>query len=92
MVSLARGAASSFKMRGFAERRASQLTMARKFTGREAASAARKVGQAAALPMCDESFDGSQKCCKFWERHKVLPAYSHADLPIHAKIGREWGP
>ena len=39
MVSLARGAASYFKMLFFTLRRANQLTMARKFTGREAASA-----------------------------------------------------
>jgi hypothetical protein len=31
-------------MRVFAEKRANQLTMARKFTGREAASATLKVG------------------------------------------------
>jgi hypothetical protein len=39
MVSLARGAASPLKMLFFTRRRANQLTMARKFTGREAASA-----------------------------------------------------
>src|SRR5690349_4629400 len=43
MVSLARGAASYFKMLFFTLRRANQLTMARKFTGREAASAAQEV-------------------------------------------------
>jgi hypothetical protein len=43
MVSLARGAASYFKMLFFRRRRANQLTMARKFTGREAASAAQEV-------------------------------------------------
>jgi hypothetical protein len=42
MVSLARGAASPFKMRGFAERRANQLTIGKKFLSREAASAARE--------------------------------------------------
>jgi len=41
MVSLARGAASSFEMLLFVQRRAGQLTMARKIFGREAASAAR---------------------------------------------------
>src|SRR5690349_24713483 len=25
-------------------------------------------------------------------KHKVSQGYSHADLPIHAKSGREWGP
>jgi hypothetical protein len=25
-------------------------------------------------------------------KHKVLPAYSRAALPIHAKSGREWEP
>jgi len=25
-------------------------------------------------------------------KHKLPPAYSRAGLPIHAKIGREWGP
>jgi len=35
-------------MRIFDRRRASQLTMARKFTGREAASAALNLGQGAA--------------------------------------------
>jgi len=25
-------------------------------------------------------------------KHKVPPLYSRADLPIHAKTGREWGP
>jgi hypothetical protein len=43
MVSLARGAASYFKMLFFRRRRANQLTMARKFTGREAASAVQEV-------------------------------------------------
>jgi hypothetical protein len=27
----------------------------------------------------------------FYKR-KVSPPYSRTDLPIHAKIGREWGP
>jgi hypothetical protein len=26
------------------------------------------------------------------KKHKVLPPYSRADLPIHANTGREWGP
>jgi len=26
------------------------------------------------------------------EERKVPQAYSRADLPIHAKFGREWGP
>ena len=25
-------------------------------------------------------------------KRKVLPSYSRADLPIHAKTGREWAP
>jgi len=50
MVSLARGAASSFEMLLFAERRANQLTIERKDSVREADSATRKVGRAAALP------------------------------------------
>jgi hypothetical protein len=25
-------------------------------------------------------------------KHKVLPSYSRAALPSHAKGGREWGP
>ena len=25
-------------------------------------------------------------------KHKVPPLYSRADLPIHVKTGREWGP
>jgi len=42
MVSLARGAASSFEMPVLAERRADQLWIARKIFGREAASAAQE--------------------------------------------------
>jgi hypothetical protein len=45
-VSLARGAASVFEMHIFGQRRAVQLTMARKPLGREAASAALKSGSA----------------------------------------------
>jgi hypothetical protein len=48
MVSLARGAASPFKMRIVAERRVDQLTMKRKFTGREAASATWEFGSSSA--------------------------------------------
>jgi len=44
MVSLARGAASSFEMPVLAERRADQLWIARKIFGREAASEAGKLG------------------------------------------------
>jgi hypothetical protein len=39
MVSLARGAASYFEMLVFAERRADQLTIGKKFANREVASA-----------------------------------------------------
>jgi hypothetical protein len=28
----------------------------------------------------------------FGGKHKVSQGYSPADLPIHAKSGREWGP
>jgi len=27
-----------------------------------------------------------------FSKHKVSQGYSPADLPIHAKSGREWGP
>jgi len=29
----------------------------------------------------------------YWfQKHKVPQVYSRAELPIHAKSGREWGP
>src|SRR5579859_4105882 len=43
MVSLARGAASPFKMLLFTRRRANQLTIGKKFLSREAASAAQNA-------------------------------------------------
>jgi hypothetical protein len=53
MVSLARGAASPFKMRIFAERRVDQLTMKRKFTGREAAQQLGNAAAALLIPFWD---------------------------------------
>jgi hypothetical protein len=38
----------------------------------------------------DERIPGSPKLENGVKR-KVLPSYSRADLPIHAKTGREWG-
>jgi hypothetical protein len=43
------------------------------------------------------NFDGvclfmKNSVCFFMKNNQVPPAYSRADLPIHAKTGRNWAP
>jgi hypothetical protein len=79
MVSLARGAASSFEMLVFAERRADQRAMERII--------AEKLLQQLGTDSNSASFT-----VELWNgenRHKVLPSYSHADENACSLNGRQ---